>query len=279
MESTAFQPGIAGPAVVPADGLLFVARGLELLVTGANEARRIPTVAEAGPLADGLHFLGHLDGRACYAASALENVEHLNGYGWVPARSLFGMVSDAAFGVVGRAIAIAEWDLTHRFCGRCSTPTELVNTERARRCPRCHLPFYPRIPPAVIVLIEREGEALLARGVQFPGARYSTVAGFVEPGESLEEAVRREVLEEVGVSLGEVRYFGSQPWPFGRSLMVGFNARWAGGEIRIDPHEIADARWFRPDDMPEIPPKLSIAHELITGWLRRVRGGTERAER
>lgn len=272
METTAFLPGIEGPAAVPGDGLLFVARGLELLVAGPADARRLPTVTEAGALADGLHFLGQLEGRPCYAATAVEKVEPLSGFSWVPARSLFGAVSDAAFGVVGRAIAIAEWDVTHRFCGRCATPTELVNTERARRCPKCQLPFYPRIPPAVIVLIEREGEALLARGVQFAPGRYSTVAGFVEPGESLEEAVRREVLEEVGVRLGLIRYFGSQPWPFGRSLMVGFNAQYAGGEIRIDPREIADARWFRPDAMPDMPPKMSIAHELITDWLRRMRG-------
>jgi NAD+ diphosphatase len=128
---------------------------------------------------------------------------------------------------------------------------------------------FPRLAPAVITLIEREGEALLARGRAFPVPMYSCVAGFVEPGETLEEAVRREVHEEVGVELGEVRYIASQPWPFPHSLMIGFEARWASGDIHIDDTEIVDAQWFRPDDLPMIPPGMSIARTLIDRWLDR----------
>lgn len=274
MAPSTFLPGLVGPQPTPDDALLLVARGLEVLVTGPGRQRRLPGVAEARALAERLHFLGTLAGRPAYASALREGEGPPPGFEWAPARSLFGQVGEAEFAAAGRAIAIAEWDVTHRFCGRCGVPTDLLTTERARRCPRCGLVFYPRIAPAVICLVEREGgEALLAHGRGFAPGRYSTLAGFVEPGESLEEAVHREVHEEVGVTLGELRYFGSQPWPFGRSLMVGFTARHTGGEIRIDAKEILDARWFRPDALPDYPPPMSIAHALISDWVRRVGGG------
>ena len=269
MTSSVFIPGLQGPPTVPEDALLFLARGVELAIAGAPAASRPPRVAEVRGLAQHLHFLGDLDGHPVYVAAAEEGATLPPALAWVPARSLFGALSDAAFGAASRAIAIAEWDVTHQFCGRCGVPTELSQTERARRCPKCELVFYPRIAPAVICLVEREGEALLARGTNFAPGRYSTLAGFVEAGESLEQTVHREVLEEVGVTLGDLRYFGSQPWPFGRSLMVGFTARYAGGDICCDPKEIADARWFRPDALPDLPAKLSIAHALITDWVER----------
>jgi NAD+ diphosphatase len=138
------------------------------------------------------------------------------------------------------------------------------------RCPACGLLAFPRLAPAVIVLIERDsGEALLARGRQFVIPMYSCLAGFVEPGETLEEAVHREVREEVGVEIADVAYQSSQPWPFPHSLMIGFRARWAGGDIAIDEREILDAQWYRPDALPAIPPPMSIARRLIDGWLAR----------
>lgn len=271
METPTFLPGFEGPSPVPEDAWVFVARGVEVVIAGPAGARRPPTLAEAQSFAEPPHFLGSISGRSVYAAAVVEGAAVPEGFAWVPARTLFGEVSDAAFSAAGRAIAVAEWDVTHRFCGRCGIPTALSTTERARRCPRCELVFYPRIAPAVICLVEREGEALLAHGTNFAPGRYSTLAGFVEPGESLEQTVSREVREEVGVTLGELRYFGSQPWPFGRSLMVGFNASYVGGEICCDPKEITDARWFRPDALPNMPPKMSIAHALITDWVERSR--------
>jgi NAD+ diphosphatase len=135
------------------------------------------------------------------------------------------------------------------------------------RCPACGLVAYPRLAPAMITLVTRGDEALLARGVQFRAPMYSCLAGFVEPGESLEQAVVREVREEVGVEVGDVRYQASQPWPFPHSLMIGFRAEWVSGDIEIDPSEIVDAQWFRYDELPSIPPRISIARRLIDDWL------------
>jgi NAD+ diphosphatase len=139
--------------------------------------------------------------------------------------------------------------------------------ERCMVCHDCGLTNYPRISPAIIVLVRRQGQALLAHSARFPSAFYSTLAGFVEPGETLEETLEREVREESGISVTNIRYFGSQPWPFPHSLMVGFTADFAGGEIVVDGKEIMDARWFSADQLPEIPPKLSIARQLIDAWV------------
>jgi NAD+ diphosphatase len=187
-------------------------------------------------------------------------------------REVFGLLGEAAFMAAGIATQVLEWRATHVFCGRCATPTERVADERCMRCPACGLLSYPRISPAVIVLVRRESEALLARNARFPLPFYSTLAGFVEIGESLEQTVAREIREEAGIEVKDLRYFGSQPWPFPHSLMVGFTARWAGGEIRADEREILDARWWRADALPQVPPPLSIARRLIDAWVDEVGG-------
>lgn len=215
-------------------------------------------------------MLGTLDGAACWAVDLDgDGVPDVVVDGLVPLMGLHGSVDDVRWTLAGRAVQLVEWDRTTRFCGRCGTPTEPASGERARRCPGCGLLAFPRLAPAVITLIEREGEALLARGRAFPMPMYSCIAGFVEPGETMEEAVHREVREEVGVAVTNVRYVSSQPWPFPHSLMIGFEATWAGGEILIDETEIVDAQWYRPDDLPMIPPGMSIARTLIDRWLAR----------
>lgn len=215
-------------------------------------------------------LLGTLDGAACWAVDLDgDGVPDIMVDGLVPLMGLYGRVDDVRWTLAGRAVQLVEWSRTTRFCGRCATPTEPAPGERARRCPACGLLAFPRLAPAVITLIERDGEALLARGKTFPVPMYSCVAGFVEPGENLEDAVRREVREEVGVELAKVRYIASQPWPFPHSLMIGFEATWASGDIVIDESEIVDAQWFRPDDLPMIPPGMSIARTLIDRWLAR----------
>jgi NAD+ diphosphatase len=212
-------------------------------------------------------FLGMLTGEPVWTAGLGMDAEPPDGLRFEHLLSLAARLPDHQWALAGRAVQLVEWERTHRFCGRCGTATLRAEGERARRCPKCGLLAFPRLAPAVIALVEREGKALLARARTFGVPMYSCLAGFVEPGETLEQAVRREVREEVGIGLGEVRYFASQPWPFPHSLMVGFLAWWESGEIVIDPDEIVDAGWFGPDELPAIPPKLSIARSLIDEWL------------
>jgi NAD+ diphosphatase len=143
--------------------------------------------------------------------------------------------------------------------------------EAARRCPRCSLLVHPRIAPAVIMLVRRGSQALLARNGRFPIPFFSALAGFVEIGETLEETVAREVREEVGVEIADIRYFGSQPWPFPDSLMIGFTAQWASGEVKIDGEEIVEAGFFEASALPPVPPKISIARRMIDAWVDAVR--------
>jgi NAD+ diphosphatase len=183
----------------------------------------------------------------------------------------FGRSSEEEWAIAGRAVQLAEWARTHKFCGRCATPTVRSDNDRSMKCPACNLLAYPRLAPAMITLITRgegaDSEALLARGVAFRAPMYSCLAGFVEPGESLEQSVIREVREEVGVEIDTPTYVSSQPWPFPHSLMLGFRANWLSGDIVCDPTEIMDAQWYRRDELPSIPPRISIARKLIDMWV------------
>jgi len=216
-------------------------------------------------------FVGTVFGRHCWAVD--EDGWHRTSadeVAFVDLMRLFGEADEPTWVAAGRAVQLVEWARNHRYCGRCGQPTEESPGERARRCPACGLLAFPRLAPAVIMLVERDdGRALLARNARWPHAMYSCLAGFVEPGESVEAAVRREVSEEVGLEVGELRYFGSQPWPFPHSLMLGFHARLARGEIACDGLEIAEAAWFAPDDLPQLPGPISIARKLIDDWVAR----------
>lgn len=215
-------------------------------------------------------FLGMHGAVACWGVDVPIGTDPSDGAA-LDLYSMFARVSEVEWAIAGRAVQLAEWARTHRFCGRCATPTETQANDRSMKCPACGLLAYPRLAPAMITLVTRgpagaDQEALLARGVQFRAPMYSCLAGFVEPGESLEQAVIREVREEVGVTVGDVRYWGSQPWPFPHSLMVGFTAAWQSGDIVCQPSEIVDANWYRKDDLPPIPPNISIARKLIDAW-------------
>ncbi|HET9103429.1 MAG TPA: NAD(+) diphosphatase [Solirubrobacteraceae bacterium] len=193
-------------------------------------------------------------------------------------RELYPLVSELEWSLASRAVQIVGWDRNHRFCGRCATATVPATGERSRVCPHCGLTAYPRLSPAIIVLItrgDREQEALLAWGRRAPTRRFSTLAGFVEVGEDLEDAVRREVREEVGLELDRIEYFGSQPWPFPHQLMVGFRARYASGEIVVQESEIVQARWFTADEVEAESTSrgpFSISGWLIDGWIAEQRG-------
>ncbi|MFM8529332.1 MAG: NAD(+) diphosphatase [Ilumatobacteraceae bacterium] len=221
------------------------------------------------------HFLGMLetdaDGIAYWGVDVPRGDDPSDGAA-LDLFSYFGRVTEDEWLVAGRAVQLVDWARTHRFCGRCATATEPAQGERAMKCPACGLVAFPRLAPAMITLVTRgepgpDQEALLARGVQFRAPMFSCLAGFVEPGETLEAAVIREVREEVGVEVGNVRYLGSQPWPFPHSLMLGFRADWRSGDIVCDPSEILEANWYRKDALPNVPPGISIARKLIDHWL------------
>jgi NAD+ diphosphatase len=273
----AFVPGIEPPAhdpAAPASAVHFVVHPKGLIVRRVDGAPRLLDREESrmvGATGAEPHFLGQLDGVDAFALAARDGVEVAEPFELIGLRALHGAASDLVFSVAGRAVQLVDWASTHRFCGRCATPTERIPSERALRCPACGLVAYPRIAPAIIVLIRDGDRALLARGARFPTATYSTLAGFVEAGESVEETLLREVKEEVGVDVGGLRYFGSQSWPFPNSLMLGFFATYEGGEIVCQPSEIVDANWFTIDELPMIPPPLSISRKLIDAWVEDVR--------
>ncbi len=186
-------------------------------------------------------------------------------------RSLYLNISEVELGLLGRAIQIVDWYATSRYCPSCGTPTNVPERESVARCPACAHDQYPRLAPAMIVAVVREGKLLLARAPRFKGAFHSVLAGFVEPGESVEECVRREVFEEAGLLVKNICYFGSQSWPFPHSLMLGYIAEWAEGELRIDEEELEHADWYGADELPPVPSELSISGRLIR-WFRETHG-------
>ena len=264
MSPEPFQPRIDHTLVPEPGSLLFgFGEGRLALVDTAEglevpEFDRLRTAVTGDPV-----YLGALADRDCFVA-ALDPAADLSDVQLLGLREVFGRLPDELMAVAGRASQVLEWSMAHAYCGRCGTGTDPAPGELARLCPNCGALHFPRITPAVIMRVERDGKILLARNRNFRGPFHSVLAGFVEPGESLEQAVVREVREEVGVEVADVRYFGSQAWPFPSQLMIGFTANWAAGEIVVEQSEILEAGWFGPDDLPEhLPGPYSIARRLI----------------
>ncbi|MCX7170002.1 MAG: NAD(+) diphosphatase [Proteobacteria bacterium] len=261
-----FFSAVLAPAQDTADDLCFWFQGTDLLVIVDDENLRIPCRSELEALSlapQRPHYLGSLSGRGCFAAAVADGKDIPPSWAWLGLRATFGRLDDLLFGLAGRAIQVVQWDLTHQFCGRCGTRTELGTSERSRICPGCSLVSYPRLAPAVMALVRRQRSLLLARSPHFPEGMFSALAGFVEPGESLEETLQREVREEVGVGITNLRYFGSQSWPFPHSLMIAFVADYLDGDIVPQPGEIEAADWFSIDRLPRLPHRISIARLLI----------------
>jgi NAD+ diphosphatase len=214
-------------------------------------------------------FLGYWQDKPCYVLEIdiVDQPDPLQ-YQKGSLYHILGRVDAELFALAGRASQLLDWERDHRFCGRCGNPMQVDVVERAMRCDPCRVINYPRIAPCVIVLVTRGEELLLARNVNFPQPMYSTLAGFIEAGETAEATLRREVREEVGVEVANLRYFQSQSWPFPNQLMLGFFADYAGGEIACDGTEIADARWFHYSDLPMIPPQSSISGQLIHHYIQ-----------
>ena len=216
--------------------------------------------------------IGTHDDLPCYLIDmGNEHIEHEQ-LTLISMRALLMQNQTSFFGIAARAWQIALFIRTHRFCGQCGSTMQQIDWEMAMQCSRCQHRCYPRISPCIIVSIRRDDKILLAQGKpQRSRQMFSTLAGFVESGEKLEEAVHREVFEEVGIHVKNLRYFASQPWPFPHSLMVGFLADFDSGDIAVDGKEILEADWFAPDKLPNIPPKLSIAGQLIQHTLEEIK--------
>jgi NAD+ diphosphatase len=282
-----FEAGVAPPAVVAANELScywFAFRRRRLLVREAGAALYVPCLTSlpaAGLEPVRTQYLGLLHGpfpgepegsdapscRHCFAAELADDADAPPGMAFTDLRRLYGALDEDFFWVAGRAVQIVDWDRDHQFCSRCGAATESEAHERAKVCPRCGFTSYPRLSPAIIVAVTRGDRLLLARAPRHPPGFYSVLAGFVEPGETLEECVQREVKEEVGIDVTDIRYFGSQPWPFPHSLMIAFTCRWASGEIVLEREELEDAGWYRADALPPVPPPISISRRLIE-WFK-----------
>lgn len=211
-------------------------------------------------------YLGTLKGQPCYTAE-VEETDYPEDWDLLDLRSIYSNLEEDIYLLAGRAIQIINWDKNHQFCGKCGTPTETMDEEMAKFCPECGFTSFTRLSPAVITAIIKEGKLLMAKHTYHRPNRYGLIAGFVEAGETLEEAVQRETMEEVGLKVKNIKYFGSQPWPYPHSIMIGFTAEYESGEIEVDGEEISHARWFTIDDLPEIPSRISIAGELIDWYI------------
>lgn len=237
------------------------------------------SLADAAPDAE-LVFLGMLDDRAHFAAVPQQGDNRprpADPRGW----QVMSILSEAELAIYGGARSLVDWHARHRFCAVCGAPTQIAKGGWQRTCGGCGAEHFPRVDPVTIMLVEYEGHLLLGRQPRFPPRSYSALAGFVEPGESIEEAVTRETLEEAGVPVGDVRYVFSQPWPFPSQLMIGCHAMATSDELAIDETELEDARWFSREDVARSinaprgdetapfmpPPPQAIAHQLMHWWL------------
>jgi NAD+ diphosphatase len=249
--------------------LNFIFRGDELLIGATDlELPDESLLPMLGLEAEHFHPLGLLGSRYCRVTNLDDEVQAPPGYRFSKLRPLFGSMPLDILALAGRAFQISDWARTHRFCGACASPMMLVKGERCYRCTACKFMAYPRISPAMMVLVKKGDSILLARHIAAVGNRFSALAGFVEAGESVEETVHREVFEEVGLKVTNLKYFGSQPWSFPHSLMIAFTADYLSGEITVDQTEIAEAKWVGPnDDVPDYLRGVSISGELIAANL------------
>ena len=267
-----FIPSVVPPDSPAPDALWFVYSGYSLLTAASGETVSIPATRELEALSLELTrkiYLGNFRGRHCYAAEGkFQNGESSN-FTFRELRTLFDPLEEGFYEIALLSIHLIEWEKTCQFCSKCRETLQSRKDMRAKECMKCGRLEFPRISPAIIVLVEKENTLLLARSPRFPGRFFSVLAGFVNPGESLEDAVHREVREETGIEVKNITYFGSQPWPFPDSLMIGFTAQYESGEIQIDGDEIIEAGWYAPDCLPQIPGKLSIARQLIDWFVEK----------
>ncbi len=267
-----FIPAFLPPAGPAETDIWFIFRGDSLLVKTADAGAAMPLSKDVSMLQQNFpvtYYVGTLGQTPCYAAEMDARAGAPAGMSFQELRWLLGLLDEEHFSVAGRAFQILRWERNHKFCGSCGSPTIPKAGERAKECPQCGLIIYPELSPAIIVAVMRGKEILLAHSSHFQAKFYSVLAGFVELGETFEGAVQREVKEEVGIEINNIRYVGSQPWPFPNSLMIGFTADYSGGELAVDEAEITDAAWFSADNLPAIPRPGTIARRLIDLFIEK----------
>lgn len=263
------------PAIIPQDSdtrpaCLFIFSSSKILIKDDSGQLSIPTSSNFNQrelLFTSRQYLGEFDGYPCYCLDADDKFVAPNDMTFKDLRGLLGQLPQDIFLLAGRAFQIVNWNRMNKFCGKCGTLTEPKQDELAKFCPCCRSVYYPRISPAVIVAVVRDDKILLAHNRNFKPNWYSVIAGFIEPGEIFEDCVKRELAEEVGIRVKNIKYFGSQPWPFPDSLMVGFIAEYHSGEITVDGQEIDAAGWYGRDNLPARPTNSTIAGQLIEAVL------------
>ena len=237
----------------------------QLLLQETPAGMAIPCGAEP-PVAVDRCFTVDYQGEGRARAAHLSAPVEADGYRMVGLRASWDLLPQSTYNEAGKAFQLLYWDTHSRYCPVCGTPTEQT-TPICKRCPQCGNELYPPIAPAIVVLIRKGEEVLLVHARNFRGNFHGLVAGFIEVGETLEECVRREVSEETGLEIKELRYFASQPWPYPSGLMIGFTAQYAGGSLKLQAEELSTGAFFKKDNLPEIPRKLSLARKLIDAWL------------
>ncbi len=263
-----YQPAVTIESINSEHGNWFVFCSGKLLVNPDGcSIPYIKSLAELDLSPVRTQYLGTLRGYPCYSAEVSPDTVVPAGMTFSDLRPLYGVLDEEIFLLAGTAIQVVDWDQTHQFCGRCGHKTETLQDERAKKCPECGFMSFPRISPAAITAVFKENKILLSHNAAFRGNMHSLIAGFVEPGETLEECVKREVFEEVGIRVKNVKYFGSQPWPFPNSLMIGFTAEYESGEITVDGKEISEAGWYGVNNLPDLPSRMSIARVIIDWFI------------
>jgi NAD+ diphosphatase len=250
------------------NSLWFVFEGNKLLVKKINDELSVPNFNDIKNIKlKDAGFFGMYDGKDCYFAEFPEAPENEDDDMVFQELRMLGATHQELFFKASRGLHLMRWFNNNKYCGKCGSSMKLKEDEVAVKCPECGFIIYPRISPAIIVAVTKGDQLLLARNARNVQGWFSVIAGFVEPGENLEQCVAREVKEEVGVEIKNIKYFGSQPWPFPDSLMLAFTAEYAGGEIKPDMVEIVEAGWYKVDEIPRIPSGGSVARKLIEWFI------------
>lgn len=256
---------------IPEKSLWIISRSDTLLVVESDGSVSLPQYEQISTLQDRFtrtHPLGFFKGLPVFCADVGMDAAAPHGMSFRGLWSILDGLGDELFAAVSRAYSLSYWDRIHKFCRRCGTSIDFPTGKHSKTCPACGMRDYPAVTPAIIVAVLKEGELLLACGKRFTADYYSLIAGHVEPGETFEACIRREVFEEVGIRIRNAHYFGSQPWPFPHAIMAGFTAEYAGGDIRFDKKELTDAEWFNSSNLPKLPQRGTIARQMIDCLLK-----------